>query len=315
MACIGAMSSVGCRAKAPPSAVVIAPKPAPKPATKPATVDAWISAKDFCTLPLAEQHVPATAGQLSESLLSAWKLGMAIKNPAQAVTILGGRYPAVDTLRVDLSEAVIKPGGSRVTLKDATGGTRSLAVGTFAFVAEPMVAHKAPLNVLVTGDDVCFSLRTEKSGKSFLVLTDARSATLHFDAAVADLERLMLAMAREQAAKRGLVVRKVELNLRTRSPKSIDVELYCHTFVGLLPAGLKFTAHVDVDDQMNARLSNLTVDGDDLLGPLVTHFLRPAMKKHEGKTKPLVSFPGGMTLKDVQIRGGQRITLDAVFSK
>ena len=125
----------------------------------------------------------------------------------------------------------------------------------------------------------------------------------------------MLAMAQESAGKKGITVRKVELSLRSVTHRSIDAELYVHTLVGFLPAGMKFTARVDVDEQMNAKISNLTVDGDDLLGPLVTGLIRPAIKKFDGKTKPLIAFPGELKLKDVQIRAGQRVTLDAVFGR
>ncbi|HEX8915267.1 MAG TPA: hypothetical protein VF796_23140 [Humisphaera sp.] len=311
-----AVVSVGCRSKAPPpTAAALAPKPAPKPPPKP-PVDAWISAKSFCALPLAKAEVPSTGGQLTDSLMTAWKVGLALKNPAQAVTLLGGRYPAIDEMRVDLSGAVMKPGkvkGSYTEVPSAT--SRGMTVGRFAFVAEPMVSHKANLNVQVTGADVRFDLRKDKEGKAFLLMTDAREGTLHFDASTADLERVMLAMAQQGAAGKGITVRKVELNLRSVSARSIDAELYVHTLVGFLPAGMKFTARVDVDEQMNAKIWNLTVDGDDLLGPLVTGILRPSIKKFDGKTKPLIAFPGDLKLRDVQIRAGERVTLDAVFGR
>src|SRR5665213_3305106 len=81
-------------------------------------------------------------------------------------------------------------------------------------------------------------------------------------------------------------------------------------------AGMRFAAHVDLDDQMNARVSHLRCDGDHALGPFIVGFIRPGLQKYEGATKPLFSFPGGqLKLHDVKIQGGEDVRVIANFGK
>ena len=331
----GLALAAGCRAHQPapppvaklPATADLAPAPKPvrakavraaKPAPPAKPVDAWIKADPFCVLPLARPEVPSTGGQLVDSMLAAWKKALTFKDPSRVITLVGGRYPSVDSMRVDLSHASAIPNVKREKVGDRRPGTQSLAVRDFAIVAEPLVSQKtkSQADMQVTGTDVRFDLQKDKAGQPLLLLADAKSGTLHFDIAVADLERAMLAGAKERGGPGLLTIRSVDIDLRTVGPRSIDVSLRAGTLVGFVPAGLRFTARVDVDDQMNARISNLTADGDEVLGPLLVQFIRPGLSKYDGKTKPLMSFPNPqLKLKDVQIRGGDRITLDAVFGR
>jgi hypothetical protein len=146
------------------------------------------------------------------------------------------------------------------------------------------------------------------------MLVDAREGALRFDLGHDDLERLMLQAARAGAARQPLTVRSTELDLRSIGPRSLTADLHVSTLVGFIPAGLRFTARVDIDEQMNARISDLACDGDEVLGPLIVNFIRPGLAKYNGKTKPLVAFPSGnLKLSDVQVRGGERIELTARF--
>lgn len=292
------------------------PAPAPAVLKPPPPAEPWINAKSFCILPLSAPEVPRTGGQLVESLLNAWKAGLKLPAPERAVTIVGGRYPSVREMRVDLSGARVMDGKSRPQVGDLRPTTRSLAVEHFALVAEDFATEKSRANLQVTADGVKLDLQKDRRGTPVLVMTDADEGTLHFDTAVADMERLMLSAARASAGRRGVYVRDLKLYFRTAGPRSLYAEMYVTTLVGFVPAGLRFTARVDVDEAMNARLSDLAADGDELLGPVVVAFIRPQLKKFDGQTKPLVGFPNkAVRLKDVQITAGDRITLDAVFGK
>jgi hypothetical protein len=283
---------------------------------KPKAPDAWISARSFCVLPLSKDEVPRTGGQLATSVVTALKQGLKLKDPAQAVTIVGGRYPAVDTMRVDLSNATMIVGKRGAGIAEPTPASHGLVVNHFSLLAEPMVTYKGKNNLLVTAEDVRFALQHDKANKPVLVMTDARAGTLHFDTATADLQRVALAIAKESAGKYAVTVRSVDLKLTSAGPRSINVDLHLSTLFTFIPAGLRFTARVDVDDAMNAKVSNLQAQGDEILGPLITQFIRPSLAKFDGKTKPLVSFPNpAVKLKDVRIDAGERVTLDATFGR
>ncbi|CAA9379242.1 MAG: hypothetical protein AVDCRST_MAG64-509, partial [uncultured Phycisphaerae bacterium] len=213
----------GCRANqpAPPAAVRLAPPPPPKP-VKP--VDAWIKADPFCVLPLAKPEIPGTGGQLVDSMLAAWRKALAIKDPSRVVTLVGGRYPSVDAMRVDLSGASAIPNVKREKVGERRLGAQSLAVRDFALVAEPLVSQqtKSAVNMQVTGVDVRFDLQKDKAGQPLLLLADAKHGTLHFDVAVADMERAALVAARERGSLGLLIVQSVDLDFRTVGPRSLD---------------------------------------------------------------------------------------------
>ena len=98
------------------------------------------------------------------------------------------------------------------------------------------------------------------------------------------------------------------------TPRALSVSLYVSTKVALIPAGMLFKAHVVVDDSMNARISGLTCEGDEALGPLIVQFLRPALARYNGRTRPLVSFPAkDMQLHDVAVTVDDRLHLTAAF--
>jgi len=71
---------------------------------------------------------------------------------------------------------------------------------------------------------------------------------------------------------------------------------------------------MDVDEQLNGKITRLSCDGDQLLGPLISSIINPQLNKYEGKKRPLVGFAyGKMQLRDLRIRVDDGFKLDAAF--
>ena len=243
-----------------------------------------------------------------------WKGVLRFRDPSRVIDLAGGRYPAVDSMTIDLTGAVANPNHKSAKVPDPVPTVKRLAVNHFTMVAEPMVNAGAEVNLKLTGRDVRFDLQHDKEGKPILMLTDAKEGSLHFDLTRADLEKLLLASAREQGGAHAVAVRSVDLDLKSLGPRAVKADLHVSTLVGFVPAGIRFTARVDIDDKMNAKLSHLTCDGDEILGPIVVGLIRPGLAKYEGKTKPLLAFPAGnLKLRDVEIRTGEQVQLEAKF--
>jgi hypothetical protein len=245
-----------------------------------------------------------------------WKDILTIPDLASAVDIEGGRYPAVDQMRIDLSRAVVNPNHKLARIGDFTASTKSLAVEHFEMVAEPMVNHRSRVNLEITGTHIRLDLQHDKDGKPILMLADASEGTVHFDVTHDDLQKLVLATVREQASSHGISIRSTELDLQSIGPRSLLADLHLSTVVAFIPAGMRFTARVDIDDQMNARISRLDCQGDEALGPLIVGLIRPAINKYNNTTRPLLSFPSGhLHLKDVQIQAGEHVEMTAKFAR
>src|SRR5437764_6496489 len=112
---------------------------------------AWMNAKGMCVFPLAGDEIPRTGGQLAESLLGGWRDIFSFPDRSHVVELTGGRYPAIDTMTVDLSGAVANPRHRSAPIPDPIPSSRSLAVNHFSMVAEPLLSHRAKINMRVTG--------------------------------------------------------------------------------------------------------------------------------------------------------------------
>ena len=116
----------------------------------------------------------------------------------------------------------------------------------------------------------------------------------------------------EAASKYGVSVKSVTLKLDAENDRSIDLDLHVATKVAFVPAGMRFRAHVEIDDEMYAKLTKLQCDGDEALGPLIVGLIRPGLAKYEGKSRLVFSFPTGqLKLKDVTIQGEEDVKISA----
>ena len=285
--------------------------------------EAWLNARTMLAFPLAAYDLPRTGAQLADSMLAGWKDVFTLRDPQRAIWFEGGRYPAVESMTVDISGATAKTGDPRKKKKQQDlrpllpGTRRSMAVKQFTFQAAPLYHHKAQVNFYVSGTDVRFDLRQDMAGRPLLLLADAKAGALHFRSTCGDLERLLIAGAKPKAAEHAVNLRDVDIRLNSENPRSVKLDLKVRTLIGgFLPAGLRFRARVDVDEHMNAHIWGLSCDGDEALGPLIVNFIRPGLKKYEGKVRPLLSFPtGAVRLHDLRIRAGETVELAAAFGR
>ncbi len=281
------------------------------PATK-----AWFDARNVCIFPLSPGKLPTSRQELNDSMVTAWQKAITLPDPSRIVQINGGRYPAVDSLRIDLSDGKMETskGKKADKVRPDNKPKSRLGVGRFDFVCQPLLCEEAKLNVNLSAERVRLDLEHDKQGHPILLLADAQTGTLHFDATSDDLERVVLAMAREAAGPYGVDIVSDSIRIEAKTPRSVSLTLHVKTRVALIPAGMTFKAHVDIDDAMNAKLTGLKIDGDEALGPLIVGLLRPGLAKYEGKSRPLISFPSHeMQLHDVAVTIDDSVHLTAAF--
>lgn len=282
--------------------------------SRPDAGKAWFDAKSLCVFRLGDRQMPQDREQLSDGLLAGWRRSIDLPDPSRAVTLEGGAYPSIQTLRIDLSDGELKSGRKKDKIKLSNRVEETLAVSHLEVRGEPLLLQKAKLNMSIVADAAQLELERDRKGRPVMALADARSGSLRFDVAQADVQDLLLKNAREMGGKYGVKVESTRLTLTPETPRSIRASLHLSTKVGFIPAGMLFKAHVVVDDAMNAKITGLTVDGDEALGPLIVTLLRPALAKYNDTTRPLVSFPAGsLKLRDVSVRVDDSLHLSAAF--
>jgi hypothetical protein len=274
---------------------------------------AWIDARTICIFPLAGRTLPTSRAELGASLSHGWDGTMKVPDASKVVQMQGEAYPALQNLRIDLTDATL-PTGKSEKVKPNNKPQSQLGVDHFELVGSPLLCNPGQVNVTISAADAHLDLERDHGGKPILLLADAKSASLTFDATGSDLEKILLENLRTAASPYGVRINSTTLHLIADNEHSITLDLYISTQVAYMPAGMRFKAHVDIDDGMNAKLTGLSCDGDRLLGPLIVGLLRPGLAKYEGKTRPLISFPSSkLHLHDVRIRVDDSVHLNAAF--
>jgi hypothetical protein len=291
------------------------PIPAQKP---PALEKAWLDAKTVCIFRLGQGPMPQDSTELSSALNAGWRDAITLPDPAKAVVIEGGTYPSVDSMLINFSDGRLRPADKKTEKKSNielnNKVEKNLQVEHLEVRGTPMLYQSAHLNMRLLADSAQIDMERDRRGRPVMMLSQAKSGSLSLDVSRADAESLMLHNAREMAAPYGINIERMQFTVLPETPRSIKASLYVATKIAFIPAGMLFQCHVTIDDSMNAKITGLTCEGDEALGPLIVHFLRPALAKVNDKSHPLVSFPAQkMHLRDVAVRVDDGLHLKAEF--
>lgn len=289
----------------------------PKPQAKaPPPAKPWMVVRSLCIFPMAPTAAPLRPGALADAMAEGWKARLIVPEGMQVVQVGGlEHYPRLDSLTIDVSDAQLDPDHKAAKLKPVGRAQQSLYVKSLEFVARPLILEQQRLMIDMTAADATLDLRRDKQGRPMLTLTDAREGRLTFEMPRRDLDALLLKSARKWAGKYGVSVDRTRLKLDVvDGGRSVRADLKLDTRLGILPAGLRFKARIDIDERLNGRVTRLSCEGDQLLGPIISSIVDPALGKYEGKTRPLVGFPwGDMRLQDVKMESGDSFRLEARF--
>ena len=298
-------ASGGCASK--PKARVAKP---PKP---------WLNAKSLVLFPMSKSIRPETPEMLASSMEQAWGKRLNVPEGADLVRIEGAdAYPHVGAMTIDLSDVSVPSKSKERKLKPRGSAEGAVHVDSLELVARPLLVEQARFMIGVTASDAKLEIRRDKKGQPMLALAGAEDGKVSLEVSKKDIDRLLLQSAREAAGKYGVAVDRTKLKLDLidgANSRSLRVDLKVNLRVaGVLPAGLRFKARMDLDEQLNGKITRLSCEGDQLLGPLISSVIDPALSKYEGKKRPLVGFAfGKMRLKDLQIDVEDGFKLQAAF--
>jgi hypothetical protein len=77
---------------------------------------------------------------------------------------------------------------------------------------------------------------------------------------------------------------------------------------------MKITGQLDLDEELNARVSGLDCTGDGAIASVACGVLKPHLQKIDGREFPLMSLPlGEVRLRDVQLAVGDKLSVTADF--
>lgn len=289
-----------------------------KPLVVQRPVKPWIGTKSLCIFPMAHALQHPGPDALAAAMTAGWKARLDVPDGAQLVHIEpGARAGAFEGIWIDLTDVRIdaEEQKKQKKLKPLKQSLGSMTAQRLELVANPLLLEKARLLLSLKATDARLDVRRDRRTRaSMLTLTDARDGTLSLEVPRQDVDWLLLHGAKRAAGKFGVSVDRTRLKLHVEESRTIRVDLKVDTRIGFLPAGFRFRARVDIDDNLNGRMTRLSCKGDQLLGPIISSIIDPALKKYEGKTRPLVGFEwGDMKLRDVTMNTDHSFRLQAKF--
>lgn len=260
-------------------------------------------------LPISADTFPKTADELVAALRGGFdSKGLALR----AISAEGG-YPQLTKLSIDLTGAQV----SRENRLGAVTGEKSdpVEIGHFELFGEPVYFEKAAIEARLQADAVKM-LTTGEPKNGSLVLESATAGSVSVKVEIVALEELLLSFAAEAAKKQGIEIKKTKLTLTQEGPRAVAFRAEVTAKVFIMSATLALTGRLDIDDEFNARLSSLALDGDAMVMNLAGSFLKPRLQQLEGRVIPLFAFlPGGIKLRDIQVSVGSALQVQARFGE
>ncbi|MEO8438680.1 MAG: hypothetical protein ABI540_00505 [Spartobacteria bacterium] len=262
--------------------------------------------------PLQNDSMPSDAPALRDALEEC--LRRVLRPDGQMVTVEAKEYPDLDSIRISLDNATTADQPLPRPSPPVGAVEPALRVGNFAISGQPILVQRARINLSCTARDVHIGQGRDTNGNVLLLVQDAAEGNVELAVALADLEALVLAGAKAEAAKHGVTVESVRIELSSRSDQALDAIVHVRAKKLFLTASVQIRGSVAIDEQLNARLSGLKCDGEGTLGTLASGFIAPQLARFDGREFSLPALPlGEIKLRDVRIAAGRELRVTAKF--
>ena len=261
--------------------------------------------------PLNIETFPATAADLAQHLNAGIRQLFGVtRNP---VELREKSYPQLESLVVSLDGAVL-PERPPPMPSVASSPEPALTIDSFRVSASPLSVGPALVDFQLVAQGVELHRAIDRSGHFLLLLHNAANGRVEIVAAVSDLETLIAQVAKAEAGRHGVNLESVQLSLRSRSSRSLAAEVRLRAKKLFVSASLRITGQLDLDEQLNARISGLDCTGDGAIASVACGILKPHLQKLEGREFSLMSLPlGEVRLRDVRIAVGEKLSISAEF--
>lgn len=261
-------------------------------------------------LPLAGPEFPTSA----DALKIAIEGGLRRFGVAPHEVQVGGMYPALDSVRIDLTGMqASRTQRAPVAAEKASG---ELLIAKMEIVAAPAYFEDAPLELAIRADHARFSYARDAERQPLLTLSGAAAGSVLIEAKRVALEELLHAVAKETAGKQGVEIKRTHLELTSRGPRLLSFRAEVTAKMFIVSAAITVSGQIAIDDQLTGRLSDLRFTGDGMIANVAGGYIRPLLAQFEGRTVPLLAFSlGDLRLRDLQISGGESLRVSAEFGE
>jgi len=261
--------------------------------------------------PLHTTALPSSASEL-ERLLNASLQRIFVAQSAPA-TVSDHSYPHLAAITISLDGARLRADPTRPSVSSDKMAP-ALEVDQLVFSASPLSLGPASIDLALSARDVQLGQAKDSNGQVLLSLKNARDGHAAISATPASLEALITGLAQDQGNKQGIAIDQVQLKLRQESEDSLVAEVRLRARKLFLSASVKVIGKLELDDQLNLKISGLNCTGDGGIATLACGILKPYLEKIEGRKFPLMSLAlGEIRLRDVRLNVGDKLSVTAEF--
>lgn len=263
---------------------------------------------------LGGMSFPASREQLISAVTEGLRELVTLAPGRETVKFEGGNYPAFDRVIVDLTGA--RSAMDKIPPEPRGVGQRQPGptAGRFEVVAHPLFLRTAALDLSLTAANARFDYDRDAGGRPVLVLMDARDGHVTLSGRKQDLDALVLAGAKEAAARQGIQIADAQLTLAQIGDRSFSADVRVKAKKLFVTATVHIRGKLTVDDTLNAKIFDLSCAGEGVMGEMACTAIRPQLQKMNGQTLPLTALSlGQVRLRDVRMQVGETILLTAAF--
>ncbi|HYO08962.1 MAG TPA: hypothetical protein VER17_08310 [Tepidisphaeraceae bacterium] len=265
--------------------------------------------------PLAGKQFPTSAEDLQSAIDDALAEVFTLPGKSGGVSIGGaGKFPAIKTVTIDLDGATVS--ASKPPPKPLGTGKREPGprVEKLELTAQPIKYEQAKLNLKVNATGLKFDFDRDKKGKPLLVLTDAKTGKVDAKISKQDIEVLLREGAALAAKDHGITIQDLDLDLESAGPRSVAADVRVKAKKMMMSGVIRITGKLDIDDELNATVSDLKATGEGMVGSLAAGIVQGKIKSYNGMTLPLMTFSlGDLTLRNLKIDVKKDLTVSASF--
>lgn len=265
--------------------------------------------------PLQTDSLPDNPGALRDALEQS--LSRVLRPAAgEMVTVEDKNYPELNAIRVSLDDATAGDRPPPRLRSSDTATEPALRVRHFEITGRPVRVQNAAIDLSCQASEVEIAQGRDAEGKVVLFLRNAVQGHVDLAISIADLEALVRTAATAAARKQGVMLEDVQLSLSSHTDRVLDVQVQVRARKLFLTAAVHVHGTLEIDEQLNARLSGLDCAGEGTLGTLACGFLTPHLQKFDGRDFSLMALPlGEVKLRDLRITVGTDLRVTADFGR
>jgi len=261
--------------------------------------------------PLHTATLPSTAEALERLLNQSLRHVFEVKT--DPVTLRDAFYPHLAELNVSLDGAQLH--GSPPPMPSISSEvTPALEIDLLNINASALSVGPAAIDLLLSAHTVQLGQGRDSKDEIVLSIKNAVEGRIEISASPSDLEALIAEVAKSEASKHGVKIDGVQLILRSKSSRSLAAEVRLRAKKLFLNASIRITGQLDLDEELNARISGLDCSGDGAIAAVACGVLKPHLQKIDGREFSLMSLPlGEIRLRDVRLAVGDKLSVTAEF--